>query len=177
MIPQLHTQRLLLRGLGQDDFEAYARMMADPEVARFLSSGPVSRVDAWRGLASMIGHWALRGYGMWAVERKSDGAFIGRAGLWNPEGWLGLEVGWALAREFWGNGYATEAARAAMNFGFLTHDVSRLISVINPLNHASERVAERLGETRTEQREIEVHGQKVVVDVWGITRDDWARGI
>jgi RimJ/RimL family protein N-acetyltransferase len=175
VIPQLHTERLLLRELRESDFEAYAGMMADPDVARFLSNGPITRVDAWRSLASVIGHWALRGYGMWAVERKSDHMFVGRVGLWNPEGWVGLEVGWTLARGFWGNGYATEAARAAMSYGFLTHDVSRLISVINPLNHHSQRVAERLGETRTEQQEIEFHGEKIMVDVWSISREEWAR--
>jgi len=55
-----------------------------------------------------IGHWTLRGYGTWAVERKSDGAFIGRVGLINPEGWPGLEVGWTLGKPYWGQGYATE---------------------------------------------------------------------
>ncbi len=175
MIPQLLTERLLLRGLRQEDFEAYAHFLTDPEVTRFLSGNPVSRIDAWRSLAVMIGHWALRGYGMWAVERRSDGVFVGRVGLWNPEGWPGLEVGWTLGKEFWGQGYATEAARAAMDFAFLTQDISRLLSVIDIDNLASQRVAERLGETRGERRVIEFQGKSFTTDVWSIEREDWAR--
>jgi RimJ/RimL family protein N-acetyltransferase len=175
VIPQLETQRLLLRGLRGDDFDAYARFHADPEVVRYTSGSPISRADAWRSLAVMIGHWTLRGYGMWGVERKSDGALVGRVGLWNPEGWPGLEVGWTLGREFWGHGYATESARAAMDFAFLTQDISRLISVIDIDNLASQRVAERLGETRGEQRVIEHQGKSFTTNVWGISRQDWAR--
>jgi RimJ/RimL family protein N-acetyltransferase len=175
VIPQLQTERLLLRGLRQDDFEAYARFHADPEVMRYISGSPVSRVDAWRSFAVMFGHWALRGYGMWGVERKSDGALVGRAGLWNPEGWPGLEVGWLLGREHWGNGYATEAARASIDFAFLTQDISRLLSVIDVDNVASQRVAARLGETRGERRVIEFAGKTFTADLWGIAREDWAR--
>jgi RimJ/RimL family protein N-acetyltransferase len=80
-------------------------MCADPEVMRYLGDGqPPNRKDAWRQMALFIGHWALRGYGLWAIERKSDGRLIGRAGLWRPEGWPGLELGWALARASWGRG-------------------------------------------------------------------------
>lgn len=175
MIPQLQTERLLLRGLRQEDFEDYARFHADPDVVRYLSRSPVSRTDAWRSLAVMIGHWVLRGYGMWGVERKSDGAFVGRVGLWNPEGWPGLEVGWTLGKEFWGQGYATEAARAAMDFAFITQDISRLLSVIDVENLASQRVAERLGETRGERRAIEYMDKVFTTDVWGISREEWAR--
>ena len=85
---------------------------------RYMSGNPVSRIDAWRSLAVMIGHWALRGYGMWAVERKSDRRLARACGSCFPEGWPGLEVGWTLGKEFWGQGYATEAARAAMDYGF-----------------------------------------------------------
>jgi RimJ/RimL family protein N-acetyltransferase len=175
VIPQLQTERLLLRGFAQKDFEDYARFHADPEVMRYISGSPVTRTDAWRSFAVMIGHWALRGYGMWGVERKSDGVLVGRVGLWNPEGWLGLEVGWTLGREFWRQGYATEAARAAMGFAFLTQDISRLISVIDVHNIASQRVAERLGETRGEQRVIEFAGKTFTADIWSIAREEWTR--
>ena len=175
MIPRLQTERLILRELRQDDFDAYASFHADPEVMRYISGSPISPTDAWRSLAVMIGHWALRGYGMWGVERKSDGIFLGRVGLWNPEGWPGLEVGWTLGREFWGLGYATEAARAALDFAFLTQDVSRLLSVIDVDNLASQRVAARLGETRGEQRVIEFAGKTFTADIWSIAREDWAR--
>ena len=175
MIPQLRTERLVLRGFRQDDFEIYARSQADPEVVRYTSGTPVSRVDAWRSLAIMIGHWTLRGYGMWAVERRSDRAFLGRVGLWNPEGWPGLEVGWSLGKEYWGQGYATEAAHAAMGYAFLTQDIPLLISVIDVDNLASQHVAERLGETRGEQRVIEYQGKSFTTDVWSISREEWER--
>lgn len=69
-------------------------------------------------MALHCGHWALRGYGQWVVERKADATLLGRCGLWNPEGWPGLELGWKVARGAWGDGYATEAARAAMHWAF-----------------------------------------------------------
>ena len=175
MIPQLHTQRLVLRAWKPEDFEPYARFLADPDVTRYTVGEPLSRTDAWRNMAVFVGHWVLRGYGMWAVERKTDREFLGRVGLWNPEGWPGLEVGWTLGKKYWGQGYATEAARAAMDFGFLTQDVERLLSVIDTRNQASRRVAERLGETRGEQQVLEFQDRRFTVDVWSISREEWSR--
>jgi RimJ/RimL family protein N-acetyltransferase len=173
MIPRLETERLILRGLRQEDFEALAEIMADPEVARYLSGEPLSRAEAWRGLAIALGHWRLRGYGLWAVERKSDGAFLGRVGMINPEGWPGLEIGWTLGRPYWGGGYATEAARVAMDYAFATQPVDRLISCIDPDNAASQAVARRLGETKGERRTLHIGGKDYAVDIWSIARADW----
>jgi RimJ/RimL family protein N-acetyltransferase len=177
VIPRLETERLFLREWRAEDFDDYAHFLADPDVSRFLSGEPLSRTDAWRNMAVVVGHWVLRGYGMWAVERKTDGAFVGRVGLWNPDGWPGLEVGWALGREFWGHGYATEAARAAMHFAFLTQNTERILSVIDARNRASQKVAERLGEERGERREITFQGKSFTVDLWSIPRETWARRI
>ena len=173
MIPQLETERLLLRAWKPEDFEDYARFMADPEVMRYLSGDPLSRNDAWRNMALFVGHWVLRGYGMWAVERKSDHAFLGRVGLWNPEGWPGLEVGWTIGREYWGQGYASEAARVAMEYAFLTQGVDRVISTIDIRNENSQKVAQRLGETRGERREIQFNNKTFTVDIWQISREEW----
>ncbi|MDE2184936.1 MAG: GNAT family N-acetyltransferase [Alphaproteobacteria bacterium] len=175
MIPRLETERLVLREYRPQDFEAFAAFMADPDVMRFLHGAPMARNDAWRLLASAIGHWALRGYGTWAVERKSDGAFIGRVGLINPEGWPGLEVGWTLGKPYWGHGYATEAAIASMRYAFLTQPVDRVISCIDPDNRPSQAVAMRIGETKGPREEIMIGGRGYVCDIWGISRTEWQR--
>jgi RimJ/RimL family protein N-acetyltransferase len=138
-----------MRSLVETDLEPLAAIFSDPEVTRFLTLGGVTqdRVESWRALALMVGHWALRGYGLWAIERREDGAFLGRVGLWRPEGWPGLEVGWALGRAHWGSGYAFEAAQAAMDWAWAELDAERLISVIHPGNVRSISVARRLGMT------------------------------
>ena len=143
----LETERLIMRMWRGSDFEAYAELCADPEVMRFLGGKTFDRTEAWRQMASMIGHWYLRGYGIWAVEEKETKRLVGRIGCINPEGWPGFEVGWTLKREFWGKGYATEAARRSLEYAFKELDKPHVISLIHPDNRASIRVAERLGET------------------------------
>ena len=83
--PRLETPRLLLRGWTPDDVEPHMAMDADPEVMRWLG-GPIGRVESWRRAAQHAGHWLLRGYGNWVVERREDGCFLGRVGLYEPEG-------------------------------------------------------------------------------------------
>ena len=145
-IPRVTTDRLLLRGFEPRDLDAYAAMVADPEVTRYLGDGqPLDRVGAWRQMAVFIGHWELRGFGLWAVEERATGALVGRIGCWEPEGWPGFEVGYALARQFWGRGFATEGARASLQFAREVVRRERIISLIKPENVASIRVAERLG--------------------------------
>src|SRR5215470_13677785 len=116
----LGTERLSLRMFRESDLDAYAGMCADPEVMRYPARKPMTRAEAWRNMAMVLGHWQLRGYGLWAVEDRESGLLAGRAGLWRPEGWPGLEVGWTLRREFWGRGYATEAGRAALDHAVTT---------------------------------------------------------
>ena len=171
--PFLETERLLLRGWREDDFDAYAAFTADPEATQYLG-GPQTRADAWRGMSALIGHWVLRGYGLWVVERKMDNAFMGRVGLWQPEGWPGMEVGWGLARQYWGQGYATEAARASLDYGFRNYPVSKLISLIRPENHPSQKVAERLGQIKAGPFALVILGHSYPVDIWEITREQWA---
>jgi RimJ/RimL family protein N-acetyltransferase len=176
MIPTLETERLIMRELRNDDLDAFAAFMADEDVARYIAPAPMTRADAWRSLAQGLGHWHLRGYGMWAVVQKSDGAFVGRVGMLNPEGWPGLEIGWTLGKPYWGRGYATESAAAAMRYAFLTQPVERLISCIDPENKASQAVALRIGETKGPRHELVISGRSYGVDIWNITRDQWARG-
>jgi RimJ/RimL family protein N-acetyltransferase len=124
---------------------------------------------AWRKLAMMIGHWSLRGYGLWAAEEQASGAFAGYVGFWNPDGWPDFELGWTLRRSFWGQGYATEGARAALRFGFTELDRPHVISLIQPGNAASIRVAGRLGERLAGS--AEVLGKPALV--YRITRAEW----
>src|SRR5258708_6565480 len=143
-------------------------MMADPDVVRYIAPARMTREEAWRGIAAALGHWQLRGYGTWAVERKSDGAMLGRVGMINPEGWPGLEIGWTLGKPYWGKGYATEAAACAMRFAFLTQPVDRLISCIDPENKPSQAVARRLGETKGARTELVVGGKTFPGQILGI---------
>jgi ribosomal-protein-alanine N-acetyltransferase len=145
-IPVIETERLRLTAFAERHFEAYASMLADPSSTRFVGDGePLDRMNAWRSMAMLLGHWALRGYGMWAIELKETGQFVGRVGLHQPEGWPDLELGWMLRSEQRGHGYATEGARVALNFAFRTMNSPRVVSLIRSDNSASERVARRLG--------------------------------
>ena len=145
-IPPVVTRRLLLRGFEPRDVEPYAAMMSDAEVTRHLGDGtPLTRPDAWRQLAMLTGHWTLRGFGMWAVEERASGAFIGRIGCFEPEGWPGFELGYVLARQSWGRGYAREGAQAALAYAREALGRTDIISLIRPANAASIRVAEALG--------------------------------
>jgi RimJ/RimL family protein N-acetyltransferase len=168
-MPTLETERLVLRMFRDSDTDAYAEMMADPQVVRFLGGKPLSRMEAWRSMAMIVGHWQLRGYGMWAVEERASGEMVGRVGCWRPEGWPGVEVGWTLRRAYWSRGFATEAARASLAYAFEKLNQTRVISLIAPENIASIRVAERLGERPGDDWEI--LGTKVVI--YGIERDAW----
>jgi RimJ/RimL family protein N-acetyltransferase len=165
----LETQRLLLRPFRPEDLDPYARLCADAEVMRFLGDGrTMSRAEVWRQMAFFLGHWQLRGYGLWAAVLKQTDALVGRIGLHNPEGWPGLEVGWLLDPAFWGRGLAAEGGRAALDFAFAALKADHVVSVIQPGNARSIRVAERLGE-RFERREA-LNGREVLI--YGIRRPE-----
>ena len=161
----LETERLRLRPFREADLEAYAAIVADAQTMTFMG-GPRDRVRAWADIAWCLGHWTLRGYGLWAAEEKASGALVGRIGLLNPEGWPGLEVGWLVARGHWGRGLATEGGRAALAYAFEALGADHVISLIRPDNAASIRVAEKLGE-HPEGR-IELFGADTLV--YGIAR-------
>ena len=151
----IETQRLLLRAWQPSDAAPFAALNADPEVTRYLN-GPMRRDESDDLIARIRAHWEDHDFGLYAVEVKETGAFAGFVGLaipsFLPDVLPAVEVGWRLAREHWGQGYATEAARASMRLGFDELGLLQIISIIHPENAASVRVAERLGMTRGRDR-------------------------
>ncbi len=116
-IPSLQTERLILRAPRDSDAGAYQKFYADAEASKFYE-GPKPPHAAWNKLAAVLGHWHLRGYGMWALERRDSGAFIGACGLVWPDGWPRSELTWWIAPEARQQGFAKEASRAAIAFGY-----------------------------------------------------------
>ena len=162
MIPRVTTDRLLLRAFTADDFSAYAPIMADPDVTRFLGEGrPMARAEAWRQMAMILGHWTLRGFGLWAVEERATGRLLGRIGCHEPEGFPAFEIGYVIARDAWGHGYAREGAAAALQFARETLRRTEITSIIRPDNAGSIRVATSLGAVAAET--VEFFGAPSVV--------------
>jgi RimJ/RimL family protein N-acetyltransferase len=161
-IPVLETSHLLLRRPDEADADGLAALFADPRYMRFLSDGKTAdHAAAWESIAGSLGHWALRGFGCFAVEQKGGARFIGWCGLLFPEGWPGIEIAWGISPRLWGRGFATEAARAVRDDAFGGLGLTRLVSLIHPDNAASIRVASKLG-ARFE-RTIKLRGNRMQV--------------
>lgn len=156
MIPTLETERLVLRGFRQDDFEAFAPFYGS-ESSRFVG-GPEERTATWRRIASYAGCWALRGFGKFVVEEKASGRAVGIVGPWYPEGWPEPEIGWTILPEFQGRGYATEAAARSLAFAYDELGWTTALSAIFPGNAPSFRLAERLGAQRDGSFEFKPYG-------------------
>ena len=160
MIEQ-ETNRLLLRQWRTEDFDAYAGYYANEKTAKYVG-GVSDRNQAWRRMASVVGHWVLRGYGYWAVEEKQSGTFVGCVGLWFPEGWPELELGYWLMPNMHGKGYATEAGVKSRDYAWRIVGTKSLVSHIHPENEPSKRVAERLGARYEKTIELLTHGAHYV---------------
>jgi len=168
LIPVEHeTERLVLRRPIEDDVDALLPLF-DAEVVRYLDGVVPTREDMWRGLCGWVGHWELRGYGMWTWLEKDTGTVVGRGGLWYPLGWPHLEVGWMLGRAWWGHGYATEVGRAALDLAWERLDADWVCSVIHPDNRASQAVARRLGAQVVDSTRL----RGFPVDIWRHDRPD-----
>jgi RimJ/RimL family protein N-acetyltransferase len=159
------TERLSLHRPVEDDVDALLPLF-DAEVVRYLDGKVPDRDDMWRGVCTWLGHWELRGFGMYTWVDKETGAVVGRGGLWFPSGWPQLEVGWTLGRAYWGRGYATEVGRAMLALGWEALDPPWMCSVIHPDNAASQSVAERLGGQPVESRLL----RGFPVDIWRYER-------
>lgn len=148
MIPRLATERLLLREWLPADREPFARMNADPRVAEFLGE-PMTRAASNALVDRIDARWLSDRHGLWAVERREDGVFLGFVGLAAPSFETAftpcVEIGWRLDPAAWGHGYATEAARAALRFGFEELDLAEIVSFTTVTNVRSRAVMERLG--------------------------------
>jgi RimJ/RimL family protein N-acetyltransferase len=149
IVPSIETPRLTLRVPEMQDAGPMLEIHQDPAVVKYVLLGNAQGglTAAWRSVAMMVGHWHLRGYGQWTVVDRTKGIVVGRVGLWYPEGWPGVELGWIVRRERWGEGLATEAATAALDWAWDHVDTDHIISIIQPDNVRSIRVAEKIGET------------------------------
>jgi RimJ/RimL family protein N-acetyltransferase len=139
-VPELRTERLLMRGWTYEDYNPLAEILADPRVGAGLGKPDgLTAHEAWLDLSVLSAHWSLRGFGHWALEERDSGELVGRAGLYYPPDWPAMEVGWTVARKHWGKGYAPEWAHDEL-------DARHILSLIHPDNAQSIRVAEKLGE-------------------------------
>jgi RimJ/RimL family protein N-acetyltransferase len=146
----VETRRLLLRGWRDEDLEPYVRLCADAAVMRYIGGGaPLTREESEAQISRFVRHWEERGFGLWAIEHRASGAFVGFVGLVHQDEWSEdehkTEVGWRLDPAYWGRGLATEGAVASVRYGFEELGLKRIISIIQPENMASRRVAEKAG--------------------------------
>ncbi len=172
--PTLETARLILRPPAQEDFDGWAELMADPVAARFIG-GVQPRAMAWRGMATMAGSWALKGFGMFSVIDKASGRWLGRIGPWVPEDWPGTEVGWGLHPAAQGQGYALEASAATIDWAFDHLGWTEVIHCIDPENTPSQKVAQRLGATNRGPGKLPAPHEASRIDIWAQTVDEWKR--
>jgi RimJ/RimL family protein N-acetyltransferase len=172
----LTTPRLVVRAFRRSDLPRYAALNDDPEVMRYLEGVPLTRDESYE-----LAEWAQECYavqrlGMLAIERREDGAFLGTCGL-HPQRWYpdDLELGWRLARRYWGHGYATEAASAWLEHGFTKLGLPRVISVADPPNRRSLAVMHRLGFVYDHSAELKEHGIRFQAVIHSITAEQWRR--
>ena len=150
-IPVLETERLRLRPHRPGDFDFSVALWADPIVTRYIGGRGLTREEVWGRLLRYDGHWAMLGFGYWALEEKSSGTFLGELGFADLQREIeprldGMaEIGWVLAPQHHGKGYATEAVRAVVNWGDAHLSNSRMVALIHPENMASLRVAGKFG--------------------------------
>jgi RimJ/RimL family protein N-acetyltransferase len=158
---RLETERLVLRKPDPErDLEGYVELWGDPEVMRFLGGQTLPAEEVPEAMGLNLRQWERHGLGLFSVLRKEDDRFVGRIGylLWDTDRWvnavreelegdLELEIGWTILSPFWGQGYATEAAIACRDHAFSELGRDRVISLIEPSNAASIRVAEKIGES------------------------------
>jgi RimJ/RimL family protein N-acetyltransferase len=169
------TERLVLRPFREGDLDGWAALNADPKVIEFLGP-PLSREDSDRTAWAINASYAANGFGFLAVERRSDGAFLGAAGLsrekWYPDD---LEIGWRLAPEYWGHGYATEAAASWLDYAFGEAGLPRVIAVTDTPNVRSIAVMRRLGMSFDHEAVLEDDGVPFDATIYALKAEAWRK--
>jgi RimJ/RimL family protein N-acetyltransferase len=154
-VESLIAERVQLDVLEPSDLDAFTWLHTFDQVTEYLSPPrPLTRAESFRVFCQMLGHAQVKGFGYWAVRRLLDGEWLGIVGLWCPEGWPGVELGWRFAPDHWGRGYAAEASRAVRDFAHRRLGHEELLSIIHANNHRSLRLARRLDMTRWQDRVI-----------------------
>ena len=143
---QIRTDRLLLRRFTKEDLEAYTRIMGDKNVGRWFPKGDgYTREESEKSLRNILNHWDKHGFGIWAIVDKTSGVLLGRCGLNLIAETSEVEVDFVVTPDSWGRGYATEAAKASLTYGFEKLKLDRIIALAKPENTASRRVIEKIG--------------------------------
>ena len=170
---EIETERLLLRPWRDGDWHGLHRTYGDAEVMDWIGAAAADLAVTAAAVGRMSMHWQLLGYGMFAVEDRTNRELLGRVGLMLHPDWPldgpKVEVGWTLQRSAWGRGYATEGAKASLAFGFTVLDLPQIFSMTRPENVRSRAVMERCG--LTERGELDFHGWHQVH--YAIDRQDW----
>jgi RimJ/RimL family protein N-acetyltransferase len=146
-VPEIETERLRLRPLGVGDLDAWHhQIFSDPNVTRYLPVGkPIPREDVVERLASQVQSWQIRGFGVWAVLQKPSNQLMGHCGFVTPEESDSIELIYALGRDWWGRGFATEAAAACLRHGFELLNFAEIAALVFTENEPSIRVMLKLG--------------------------------
>jgi ribosomal-protein-alanine N-acetyltransferase len=151
---EIRTNRLCLRRFSKEDLDAYAKIMGDHEIGKWFPKGNgYTREESKKSLDNTIKHWDKHGFGIWAITDKKKKSLLGRCGLNLITETSEVEVDFVLAKDCWGNGYATEAAKAALAYGFGILKLDRIIALVKPDNIASRRVIEKIGMQYIQQAE------------------------
>ena len=170
----IETDRLLIQTWGPDDWQPFRRIAADPEVMRYISTGvpwPDERIRQF--VAGQIENFNHYGFCLWKLVEKETGRLIGQCGLQHLGATGEVEIGWWLARDCWGKGLATEAARAVLRYGFATVGLRRIIAIVQSANHASMNVVEKLGmtfERHTSHAELGLANPEIALALYAIER-------
>ncbi|GAA1568522.1 GNAT family N-acetyltransferase [Kribbella sancticallisti] len=172
------TERLLLRPFRDEDLPAWGDLNTDPEVMRYLGGQPLSRAESDAIAAGVNAQYVAEGIGFLAIERRSDGAFLGAAGLtreqWHPDD---IEIGWRLARFHWGHGYASEAASSWLAYAFTDLSLPRVIATTDAPNLHSIAVMKRIGMTFDHATELVEDGEPFDAVIYSITQEAWSGGV